>query len=91
MEDLTQRLINALRKAVTNARNADDAAEAAYLADALDVEGAPVVPATATFSVDATPGAIVESIPGPPPPIGPDDLPPDAQVRAPAPKKSKGA
>lgn len=42
MEDLTKRIINSLRKAVTNARNADDAGEAAALADALDAEGAPI-------------------------------------------------
>lgn len=42
MEDLTQRLINALRKAVSNARNADDAAEAAALADFLDAHSTPI-------------------------------------------------
>ncbi len=40
MTDLTQRIITALRRAVISARNADEAAEAGALADALE---APVI------------------------------------------------
>lgn len=44
MEDLTARIIAALRKAAQNARNADEAVEPTALADALEGEGAPIPP-----------------------------------------------
>lgn len=42
MEDMTARLIMALRKAAGHARCAEDANELNELADALDAEGAPI-------------------------------------------------
>lgn len=42
MEDMTARIIRALRKAAGVARCAEDATELNELADALDAEGAPI-------------------------------------------------
>jgi len=69
MEDITKRIIKALRAAAQNARNADDAREAAELADTLDAEGAPIPGGT---PVD--PASIPEQ-----PPVDNDHVAPGAE------------